>query len=192
MRNVRRTRRFLLLLLAVWLLFIWAHSMIPARSSAAESRWVGQLITPVLELFTGKGNVTDHLVRKLAHFCEYAALGVLSGALVLLRKDAALFHWSYALLCTLAVAVIDESIQLLATGRGAQVQDILLDTAGSLTGLLLIWGISWILRKKRPPAARVGAVHGQGQRDGSFGTQAGAFLRIRRAGRAFRRSRFAA
>ena len=137
MRNVRRTRRFLLLLLAVWLLFIWVHSMIPARSSAAESRWVGQLITPVLELFTGKGNVTDHLVRKLAHFYEYAAL----------------FHWSYALLCTLAVAVIDESIQLLATGRGAQVQDILLDTAGSLTGLLLIWGISWILRKKRPPAA---------------------------------------
>ena len=53
MRNVRRTRRFLLLLLAVWLLFIWVHSMIPARSSAAESRWVGQLITPVLELFTG-------------------------------------------------------------------------------------------------------------------------------------------
>lgn len=153
MRNMRRARRFLLLLLAVWLLFIWVHSMIPARSSAAESRWVGQLITPVLELFTGKGNVTDHLVRKLAHFCEYAALGVLSGALVLLRKDAALFHWSYALLCTLAVAVIDESIQLLATGRGAQVQDILLDTAGSLTGLLLIWGISWILRKKRPPAA---------------------------------------
>lgn len=41
MRNVRRTRRFLLLLLAVWLLFIWVHSMIPARSSAAESRWVG-------------------------------------------------------------------------------------------------------------------------------------------------------
>ena len=31
----------------------------------------------MLELFTGKGNVTDHLVRKLAHFCEYAALGVL-------------------------------------------------------------------------------------------------------------------
>ena len=58
MRNVRRTRRFLLLLLAVWLLFIWVHSMIPARSSAAESRWVGQLITPVLELFTGKGNKT--------------------------------------------------------------------------------------------------------------------------------------
>ena len=102
--------------LAVWLLFIWVHSMIPARSSAAESRWVGQLITPVLELFTGEGNVTDHLVRKLAHFCEYAALGVLSGALVLLRKDAALFHWSYALLCTLAVAVIDEVSSCLPQG----------------------------------------------------------------------------
>ena len=119
--------------------------MVPAEDSAEESQRVGQILTPILELFVGEGNVTDHLVRKLAHFCEYGALGVVLGALVLVRRGK-LFQWSYALLCALAVAVIDESIQLLADGRGAQVQDVLLDTAGSLTGLLTVWLIAVFVR----------------------------------------------
>ena len=141
-------KTILMVLLTLLLAFIWMHSMVPAEDSAEESRRVGQLLTPFLELFVGEGNVTDHLVRKLAHFCEYGALGVVLGALVLVRKGK-LFQWSYALLCALAVAVIDESIQLLADGRGAQVQDVLLDTAGSLTGLLAVWLIAALVRRLR-------------------------------------------
>lgn len=138
-------KTILVVLLAFLLAFIWLHSMVPAEDSAEESQRVGQILTPILELFVGEGNVTDHLVRKLAHFCEYGALGVVLGALVLVRRGK-LFQWSYALLCALAVAVIDESIQLLADGRGAQVQDVLLDTAGSLTGLLTVWLIAVLVR----------------------------------------------
>lgn len=134
------------LLLALLLAFIWLHSMMPAEDSAEESQRVGQFLTPFLELLVGEGNVTDHLVRKLAHFCEYGALGILAGALLLVKKESGIFRWSYALLCALAVAVIDESIQLLADGRGAQVQDVLLDTAGSLTGLLTVWLIAVLVR----------------------------------------------
>ena len=141
-------KTILVVLLAFLLAFIWLHSMVPAEDSAEESQRVGQLLTPFLELFVGEGNVTDHLVRKLAHFCEYGALGVVLGALVLVRRGK-LFQWSYALLCALAVAVIDESIQLLADGRGAQVQDVLLDTAGSLTGLLAVWLIAALVRRLR-------------------------------------------
>ena len=137
MRNVRRARRFLLLLLAVWLLFIWVHSMIPARSSAAESRWVGQLITPVLELFTGKGNVTDHLVRKLAHFCEYLLEGFL--LMLCLRVYTRHFfkHVSWPMLGGLLTALTDETIQLFVPGRSGQVTDIWIDFSGVMTGLLV-------------------------------------------------------
>ena len=138
-------KTMLVVLLAFLLAFIWLHSMVPAEDSAEESQRIGQILAPILELFVGEGNVTDHLVRKLAHFCEYGALGVVLGALVLVRRGK-LFQWSYALLCALAVAVIDESIQLLADGRGAQVQDVLLDTAGSLTGLLAVWLIAVLVR----------------------------------------------
>lgn len=139
-------KTILVVLLALLLAFIWLHSMMPAEDSAEESQRVGQFLTPFLELLVGEGNVTDHLVRKLAHFCEYGALGILAGALLLVKKKSGIFRWSYALLCALAVAVIDESIQLLADGRGAQVQDVLLDTAGSLTGLLAVWLIAALVR----------------------------------------------
>ena len=139
-------KTILVVLLALLLAFIWLHSMMPAEDSAEESQRVGQFLTPFLELLVGEGNVTDHLVRKLAHFCEYGALGILVGALLLVKKKSGIFRWSYALLCALAVAVIDESIQLLADGRGAQVQDVLLDTAGSLTGLLAVWLIAVLVR----------------------------------------------
>lgn len=139
-------KTILVVLLALLLAFIWLHSMMPAENSAEESQRVGQFLTPFLELLVGEGNVTDYLVRKLAHFCEYGALGILAGALLLVKKESGIFRWSYALLCALAVAVIDESIQLLADGRGAQVQDVLLDTAGSLTGLLAVWLIAVLVR----------------------------------------------
>ena len=145
-RRKTQIKTILVVLLALLLAFIWLHSMMPAEDSAEESQRVGQFLTPFLELLVGEGNVTDHLVRKLAHFCEYGALGILAGALLLVKKESGIFRWSYALLCALAVAVIDESIQLLADGRGAQVQDVLLDTAGSLTGLLAVWLIAVLVR----------------------------------------------
>ena len=152
-RRKTQIKTILVVLLALLLAFIWLHSMMPAEDSAEESQRVGQFLTPFLELLVGEGNVTDHLVRKLAHFCEYSALGILAGALLLVKKESGIFRWSYALLCALAVAVIDESIQLLADGRGAQVQDVLLDTAGSLTGLLAVWLIAalvrWLRRRDR-------------------------------------------
>lgn len=145
-RHKTYARKILVVLLTLLLAFIWIHSMAPAEDSAEESRRVSQIVTPFLELFVGEGNVTDHLVRKLAHFCEYGVLGILTGALLLVKGETGIFRWSYALLCTLAVAVIDESIQILAADRGAQVQDVLLDTAGSLTGLLAVWLIAVLAR----------------------------------------------
>ena len=145
-----RGARILLVLLVLLLAFIWGHSMVSAANSAEESRRVGQWLTPLLEWFVGEGNVTTHLVRKLAHFCEYGALGMILGALALLwESPGAFFRGSYAFLLALAAAVVDESIQFVADGRGAQVQDILLDAAGSLTGLLAVWLLGALLRLLR-------------------------------------------
>lgn len=140
------------ILLICWIACIWIQSMIPAYASSEESQFIGQLVEPVLEVFIGKGAVTDFIVRKLAHFTEYAILGVLMCANLLARfhsheahsdkaSDRAaikLYHWSYVLLLILAVAVIDESIQLLTPGRSSQVTDVLIDTSGGFTGIVLL------------------------------------------------------
>lgn len=87
-RRKTQIKTILVVLLALLLAFIWLHSMMPAEDSAEESQRVGQFLTPFLELLVGEGNVTDHLVRKLAHFCEYGALGILAGALLLVKRRA--------------------------------------------------------------------------------------------------------
>lgn len=138
--------RLLLILLLLELMFIWTHSMVSAENSAKESGWVMALLTPILEILVGKGNVTQHLVRKLAHFSEFGALGVTMGGQMLVSKKTSLFHWYHGLLSVLAVAVVDESIQLFVEGRAGQVQDVLLDTAGGLTGLLMIFAISTLVK----------------------------------------------
>lgn len=143
----KRTEKLLRLALVLWIGFIWLHSAIPASGSSEESRVVGNFIRPLLELFLGKGNLTDHIVRKLAHFTEYTILGFLMGANVFaltkqvrgrfaLPRAAAFFCWSYGLLLAMAVALLDESIQIFSPGRSPQVTDVLLDTAGSMVGLI--------------------------------------------------------
>ena len=133
MKNTKKTAA--IIIISVLIAFIWGHSAMSRSVSKAESLAVGNFLGPFLELFVGKGNVTDHLVRKLAHFTEYAALGGALAYLLHVDGKRSFFQISYAALCAMAVAVVDEGIQLFADGRGAQVQDVLLDTGGAIFGL---------------------------------------------------------
>ena len=76
----------LLVLITATLVFIWTNSMEAPAESSEKSQWVMKLLTPVLELFVGKGNVTEFLVRKLAHFCEFGLLGCELSLMLILRK----------------------------------------------------------------------------------------------------------
>ena len=171
-----RCRRVWLVILVIGMAFVWGHSMIPASGSAEESRIVGEIIKPFLEIFVGEGNVTDHLVRKLAHFTEYGVLGFAMGANVALRGREAvktpqspvgdssplgeprnrIYRWTYGLLLMLAIAVVDESIQIVTPGRGAMVADVLLDMCGSLAGLLAALAVCACWRRLTPQSPAKG------------------------------------
>ena len=71
----RKQLTILNILITATILFAWGHSLMPGDLSEEESSRALELLRPFLEIFFGKGNVTDHLVRKLAHFSEYALLG---------------------------------------------------------------------------------------------------------------------
>lgn len=134
------------LLLAATLAFIWGNSLESVKVSGTKSGTVLHLIAPVLEPVVGAGNVTDHLVRKIAHFTEFGALGCELAVLAVLRGRVRLQSVVNCLSAGLAAAVTDESLQLLS-GRGAQVSDVLLDLCGVVAGiafLLLIYRVSRI------------------------------------------------
>ena len=133
---MKKNRVLLLVLIVVTLLFIWGNSLLSREQSSDESAWVMQLVTPLLEAFVGKGNVTEYLVRKLAHFTEFALLGFelliwFAGARDK-RRDALLLAAAHGLFAALA----DETLQLFS-GRGSQLQDVWLDFAGVSAGAVL-------------------------------------------------------
>ena len=136
------------------LAFIWGNSIGSAPKSQSESRRVLEYVKPILEPVVGADNVTDHLVRKIAHFAEFGALGCELAALLVVRRRAHLQGVANCLFAGLSVAVIDETMQTFSN-RGSQVQDVLLDFGGVCAGIAFILLINWLViltRTKRIPA----------------------------------------
>ena len=125
-----------LVLTLLFIAVIWGNSLVPGEGSGAMSLGVVDIIHNALRSVGLPFEwVTDFVVRKTAHFCEYALLGILaSQALDPNRRVSRGAIVATALLCA-AVPSIDETIQLFVPGRSGQVTDVLLDCCGAATGM---------------------------------------------------------
>ena len=142
MIKTKRRVRLCVALLILNILFIWGNSILPASVSGAISHWVRDLLA---EVFSGDSSGTGGhgLVRKLAHFTEFACLGsLLAWLLGMLGKKTV-----WALLSGFLVASVDETIQMFVPGRGPGILDVLLDTCGALSGIGLLLLGHTILKK---------------------------------------------
>lgn len=134
---MRRLRCTVFLILSFLLVcFIFNNSLRSGPESNVQSGRVAQWLQPILNPFGRIPGDTFHIiVRKLAHFTEFAALGVcLFGWACNLPRQRKK-TWQLAGMCALMVAVIDETIQLF-TGRTAMLRDVLLDATGAAFGIL--------------------------------------------------------
>lgn len=123
---------------ACWVALVWGHSLIQGPQSSLESGMVVDLLRPVFEaLGMADENLMGLVVRKTAHFSEYAVLGVLArGLFGSLRSERGVSPFPAALLVAL-VPVVDECIQLFVPGRSGQVTDVLIDLSGLAAGALV-------------------------------------------------------
>ena len=80
--------------------------------------------------------LTDHIVRKLAHFCEYMLEGFLLMLCMRVYTRQYIWHISVPMLGGVLTALTDETIQIFSPGRSSQVTDVWLDSAGVLAGIL--------------------------------------------------------
>lgn len=131
-------------LIAGTVVFIWNNSVPDVSSSHQTSMQVTEIVEPVLEPIVGSENVTEHLVRKLAHLVQFAALGFETAALLILLKRMRPVYLANGLFFGMTVALTDESIQILSQ-RGSQVQDVWLDFAGFSCALLMTAAIRLII-----------------------------------------------
>ena len=125
-------------------LFIWHNSMENAEISAGRSGRVTELVNQILETVGGE-TVTEHFVRKLAHFSEYGLEGVLTVLLFVVYC----LNWRKCLraifLTGLFTATVDESIQFFSAGRAPGVLDVCIDMAGFICGVLVMSALYCIM-----------------------------------------------
>ena len=114
--------------------FIFYSSLQPAYLSNDASRSLLQYLQSFLNLFHLDELVTNHVLRKLAHFTEFFIQAVTITSFFFLRGYARHKCVVYALLFGFLTAVVDESIQIFVPGRAAMAQDVLLDFFGTLSG----------------------------------------------------------
>ena len=120
----------------IWgtLCFIWGNSLLPGSVSGAFSDAVKQLLAWLLPGEIPGVTSGGGLLRKLAHFSEFALLGaVLTWRFGMKKRKKVL-----ALVCGFGAACMDETIQMFVPDRGPAIRDVTIDTCGVLTGMILL------------------------------------------------------
>ena len=150
MIRTEKRMRLCTALLVVNLAFIWGNSLLPGHISGAFSDWVKEILRQLLPFLFGNGpdGAGGGLLRKIAHFSEFAALG-------------ACFCWLYAMLMTkqyrpilcaaasgVLAACVDETIQRFVPDRQGCLTDVGIDTAGVITGIVLFMIVYHINKKQ--------------------------------------------
>ena len=141
-------------LLVLWMGFIFSMSSENAEKSSNTS---GQTIRVVLSAVPGfeeqpeevKVNIIEKLqfiVRKSAHFIGYMILGILASGLILQYENINKKYPLAFLICVI-YAISDEIHQLFVPGRAGQVRDVLIDSAGSLLGIIIVMAFVKLLIK---------------------------------------------
>ena len=89
------------------------------------------------------------VIRKAAHFSVYLILGVLvMVALGQHTRNTKVRILLAQAICTL-YAASDEFHQLFIDGRGAQIQDVLIDSVGALTGIALVFFVGFVVQRRK-------------------------------------------
>lgn len=128
------------LMVILWMILIFTFSHQPRENSNKLSTGITERIAEVVENLTPNKNINirnfNHILRKNAHFFVYLILGILVANALADRgvNQSKIIILSLAI--CLSYAISDEIHQLFVPGRGGQIQDVIIDTAGAIVGIL--------------------------------------------------------
>ncbi len=145
---MKKKKIILGILIVAWIAFIWGHSMQPADISDNESGRFLEFFSKFIPMLRDAEDGM-FIIRKLAHFTEYAVLGVLLSLQFANYVKGLFRRFIEPALVALSVAFVDETIQLFVEGRSGQVSDIWIDLAGASLGILILLAIIGNRRGKR-------------------------------------------
>ncbi|MBR3879863.1 MAG: VanZ family protein [Clostridia bacterium] len=131
-----KKRKIYVFLFVFILCFIFGNSMLSKELSGTISKFVAGILG-------GEAGSTDeghHLVRKLAHFTEYAALGAVGHLLFDSMMQDKYRKYVTVSLVGVTTPLVDETIQIFSM-RGPALTDVWIDVGGYLVGVLLVFAL---------------------------------------------------
>ena len=147
------------ILLVLLYLLIFAFSGQDGEESGSLSSMISEKCAELLNAISGKHwtqNVIDsmaayfeHPIRKLAHFSEYACMGVLLYGVWRPWKERNRKLYLLIVLWVFVSAGADEFHQLFVPGRYGCFADVVLDICGGAFGLLVCVCVEKIVRRRK-------------------------------------------
>lgn len=111
---------------------------------AGQSAHQSEIILKIVRAIFGENAFSDYIIRKAAHFCEFALLAFLFNFALLYTTGKK--HIPLGIALTSLYAASDEFHQLFVLGRSCQANDWLLDTCGGAAGAIFFIVIFLIIK----------------------------------------------
>lgn len=131
-----------LVLLLLWMGLIFFFSAQVGNDSTVTTNVVLDILYKIYGLISNKidyvtfMNMVFKPIRKIAHFCEFGVLGILSYLFFReIKKDKAVV---IAIAFSCVYAISDEIHQIFVPNRACAVADMLIDSCGAILGIILI------------------------------------------------------
>ena len=133
----------------LWVAVIFGFSLQSADISSDISRsFLMEILAKLFPRIMESEALLDFahvLVRKGAHFTEYFILGIMSTNAV---RQFYIKHKSIiSVLFCMLIACLDETLQLFVPGRDGRVLDVLIDSCGAITGIVIVMLIFELIKK---------------------------------------------
>lgn len=150
MRKIKKIgtkKRIYLLLFIVWMVVVFTFSMQGGDSSSETSTVFTEKVLDVLRITKGLDSkqivelveLVNPIMRKLAHYTLYVIGGFLAVNFINIynfsRKKVIAYSWGIGTI----YAITDEIHQYFVPGRGSMFTDVLIDSLGVLTGVVLFF-----------------------------------------------------
>ena len=148
MKRTQKRMTLCICLLIVCLAFIWGNSLTNGEDSGNLSGGIMAWINAFLRLDAAGADKLHWLIRKGAHFTEFACLGLLLTWLFGMMGEKKGHLFCMPLLFGMMAACADETIQVFTPDRGPSPIDIWIDTCGVAAGIMiLILGYHYVCKK---------------------------------------------
>lgn len=147
MREEHRKKLIRWSILLLWMIFIFFMSSQDGNKSTGQSNFVAELFKYFgFDIKGILGDTGTFIIRKTAHFSEYFILCILFYRVIIMYVSVSTAR-IISIICTFIYASSDELHQFFVPGRTCAFKDVIIDTIGGATSILILYIFSKIKNK---------------------------------------------